>query len=110
MELHWTFWYVKERDCLQMMTLTMMPTTECIPDVSMAPYLGKGHLLCTDNYYTSPPLATYLLANQTHLCVNVRINRKNYPKDLQSEELEKDAAVFYNMLMATQCMLVSTGR
>ena len=72
-----------------------MPKTEHIPAVLMAPYLRKGDALFTDNYYTSPPLATYFLANQTHLCGTVRTNRKHYPKDLQSEELQKGTAVFY---------------
>ena len=71
-----------------------MPITERIPALLMAPFLGKGHVLFTDNYYTSSSLATYFLANQTHLCGTVGINRKHYPKDLQSEELEKGTAIF----------------
>ena len=39
-----------------------MPSTERIPSVLMAPYLGKGYVLYTDNYYTSP-LAAYFLSN-----------------------------------------------
>ena len=31
-----------------------MPTTERIPSVMMELFLGKGHILFTDNYYTSP--------------------------------------------------------
>ena len=72
-----------------------LPTTECIPAVLMAPYLGKGHVLYTDNYYTSPSLATYFLSNQTHLCGTIRCNRKNYPKEITSEELDKGTVVFY---------------
>ena len=80
-----------------------MPTTERIPAVSMAAYLRKGHVIFPDNYYTSLSLATYFLANQTHLCGIVRANRKHYPKEL--------ALLFFtNMLMATQCLLVSTRR
>ena len=72
-----------------------LSTTEHIPAVLMAPYLGKGHVLYTDNYYTSPSLATYFLSNQTHLCGTIRCNRKNYLKEITSEELDKETAVFY---------------
>ena len=43
-------------------------------------YLGKGHLLYTDNYYTSPALAQFLLDNNTGLCGTVKANRKYMPK------------------------------
>ena len=56
-----------------------MPTTERIPSVLMAPYLGKGHMLYTDNWYTSPTLATFLLSNKTYLCATVKSNGKHFP-------------------------------
>ena len=37
-----------------------MPSTERIPAALMEPFLDKGHILFTDNYYTSPSLATFL--------------------------------------------------
>ena len=72
-----------------------MPSTERIPSVLMAPYLGKGHILYTDNYYTSPSLASFLLSNKTHLCGTVRQNRRFYPKDIRNEQLQKGTACFY---------------
>ena len=38
-----------------------MPSTERTPSVLMEPFLDKGHILFTDNYYTSPTLAKHLL-------------------------------------------------
>ena len=72
-----------------------MPSTERIPSVLMAPYLGKRHILYTDNYYTSPSLASFLLSNKTHLCGTVRQNRRFYPKDIRNEQLQKGTACFY---------------
>ena len=40
-----------------------MPATERIPSVLMSRHLGKGHILYTDNYYTSPTFASYFLQN-----------------------------------------------
>ena len=37
---------------------------------------GKGHILYTDNYYTSPALAEFLLLHKTGLCGTVKANRK----------------------------------
>jgi len=37
--------------------MTLMASSERIRVVLMQPYLGKGHKLYTDNYYTSPNLA-----------------------------------------------------
>ena len=55
-----------------------IPSTERIPQVLMQPYLGKGHILYTDNYYTSPALADFFINNCTHLCGTI----KNKPKKL----------------------------
>jgi len=42
----------------------------------------KGHVIYTDNYYTSCPLADYLYSRDTYLCGTIRTNRKGYPKAL----------------------------
>ena len=72
-----------------------MPTTECIPSVLMEAFLGKGHILCTDNYYTSPSLASFFLDNQTYLCGTIRPNRRHYPKELVNTNLQRSEPVFY---------------
>ena len=74
-----------------------MPSSERIPSVLMETFLGKGHVLFTDNYFTSPTIAKYLIANKTHLCGTVRSNRYNYPKEIVDEVLEKGDAVFYQI-------------
>ena len=72
-----------------------MPTTERIPAVLMKEYLGKGHTLYTDNFYTSPSLAKFFLDNQTHLVGTVRSNRLNYPKEIIPINLDKGKACFF---------------
>ena len=42
----------------------------------------KGHVIYTDNFYTSPQLADYLYSRDTYLCGTIRNNRKGYPKAL----------------------------
>ena len=44
-----------------------MPTTERIPVFLMQPFLNKGRILFTGQFYTSPSLAEHLLDNNTHL-------------------------------------------
>ena len=46
------------------------------------PLLKKGHLIYTDNFYTSPQLADYLYTQDTYLCGTIRTNRNGYPKQL----------------------------
>ena len=58
---------------------------------------NKGHILFTDNYYTSPSLATHLLQNSTHLCGTVRSNRKFYCKEMINVQLEKETASFFRI-------------
>lgn len=43
-------------------------------------YLGYGHILFTDNWYSSPTLFEFLINNQTGACGTVRENRKGMPK------------------------------
>ena len=72
-----------------------LPYSERIPVVLMQPYMGNGHTLYTDNYYTSPALAVHLLKNKTHLCGTIRNNRKNFAKELIDAQLQKGEAAFY---------------
>ena len=72
-----------------------IPTTERIPSVLMVPFFCKGHVLFTDNYYTSPTLAKHFTDNSTHLYETIRTNRYNYSTDIINEALEKGDALFY---------------
>lgn len=46
----------------------------------MSSYLGEGHVMYTDKWYTSPMLCQYLNENNTGSCGTVRENRKHVPK------------------------------
>ena len=46
----------------------------------MEKYLNAGHVVFTDNYYTSPLLANYLMKHQTGLCGTVKRYRKCMPR------------------------------
>ena len=63
--------------------------TEKIPTTLMQQYLNKGHHLFIDNYYTSLPLAKFLLDNETYVTGTIRDNRKHFPLELKSVILEK---------------------
>lgn len=56
----------------------------------MEPYLGKGHNLYVDNWYTSPKLFDELHKNQTGACGTVRLNRSGMPtfNALKKSEVE----------------------
>nr|XP_047137925.1 piggyBac transposable element-derived protein 4-like [Hydra vulgaris] len=82
-----------------------MPSSARIPSVLMEPFVGQGHTLYADNYYTSTTLAKYFLDNKTHLCGTVRSNRYNYSKDILNEVLEKGDAFFYKNNDANSQML-----
>ena len=72
-----------------------MPSTETIPSVLMEPFLGKGHVLYTDNFCTSQALASHFLKNKTHLCGTIWSNCRNYSKEITSVNLQKSQAMFY---------------
>lgn len=57
----------------------------CVVLDLLGPYLGKGHWLFIDNYYTSPELLLDLLAKNTYATGIVRQNRVNFPEVLKSE-------------------------
>lgn len=52
-------------------------------------YLGKGHIIYTDNFYTSPVLLKDLHDNKTYGSGTIRTNRKHFPKDIQPVRGEK---------------------
>ena len=73
-----------------------MPATERIPSMLMEPFLRKGHALYTDNFYTSPALASHFLKDKTHLCGLIWSNCRKYSKEITSVNLQKSQAVFHN--------------
>nr|XP_045596259.1 piggyBac transposable element-derived protein 4-like isoform X1 [Procambarus clarkii] len=63
----------------------------------MAPWLNKGHILYTDNYYTSPLLTRFLLENRTGVCGTVKTRRREMP-------------VFDNKIAVGECQLRKTDQ
>ena len=72
-----------------------VPRTECIPYVLMTPHLDKGHILYTDNYYTSPMLAKLFREHNTYVYGTIKSNRKYFCKEIVDHLLEKGAVMFY---------------
>ena len=68
--------------------------SEQIPLTLIKPYLNRGHRLFVDNYYTTPKLAQYLLDNETKLVGTVRPNRRNFPQDLASANVNRGESKF----------------
>ena len=60
----------------------------------MEPFLGKWHVLYTDNFYTSPLLAKHFLLKDTHLYGTLKKNRKSFCTDIVTEQLDKGTTVF----------------
>ncbi|XP_050465080.1 piggyBac transposable element-derived protein 4-like, partial [Cataglyphis hispanica] len=51
--------------------------------------LGKGHTICTDNWYTSVNLAEKLIDMHTHLLGTLRKNRRDNPKEVVAQKLKR---------------------
>ena len=72
-----------------------VPSSKCIPVELMTPFLDKGHVLFTENYYTSPALASFLLNRKVYLNRTIRMNTKFHSKEIMDEQLERGTTVFY---------------
>lgn len=57
-------------------------------------YLGKGHTVYMDRFYTSPTVMDYLWSHDTLGVGTVMINRKQMPKDLKEIKLKKGEMTF----------------
>ena len=51
--------------------------------------LDKGATIFMDNYYTSIPLANYLLEKKTYMCGTARANRKYLPTSVTQKKLKQ---------------------
>ena len=58
------------------------------------PYLNRGHRLFVDNYYTTPKLVQYLLDKGTKLVGTVRPNKRNFPHDLATANVNRGESKF----------------
>ncbi|XP_064631644.1 piggyBac transposable element-derived protein 4-like [Lineus longissimus] len=72
-----------------------LSTTETIVATLIEPHLNAGRCIFLDNYYTSPNLAAWLLARGTYVIGTVKSNRKNFPKALATDRIEKGQSIFY---------------
>ena len=77
------------------MSMKICPATERIPVEFTKSFLDKGHVLYTDNFCTSPMLASFLLQNQTFLFGTVKKNCKHCYKDISNVIFEKGTASFF---------------
>lgn len=77
---------------------------ELIPSILMERFFGKGSVLFTDKYYTSPSLAMLFLQNHTYFYGTVRINRKHFFKEIVNVPLDRATALFYKSSNAEPIM------
>ena len=60
----------------------------------LSKYLGQGHILYTDNYYTSPTLSSFLHENNRGSCGTVRVNMPKHNKLRKGEhELKRNGPI-----------------
>ena len=64
--------------------------TEAVVDL-MESLRGVGHVVCTDNFYTSPKLYLHLLEHQIYACGTCRPSRENFPKMLAVKYLPEES-------------------
>jgi hypothetical protein len=55
----------------------------------MEPLLDMGYCLTTDNFYTSPRLADFLIKRKTDLYGTRRMNRLDVPAEIRNKKLKK---------------------
>jgi len=65
-----------------------LPVTSQIVVTLLDPLLDQGYCLTTDNYYTSPQLANFLVSHKTDTYRTVRKNRKD-TKIYSKQKIEK---------------------
>ncbi|GFT11542.1 piggyBac transposable element-derived protein 4 [Trichonephila clavipes] len=61
----------------------------------MEPLLNKGHCLTTDNFYSSPELADILIQSLTDMYGTLKPRRKDVPKELLSNKIDKGQMIAY---------------
>ena len=75
--------------------LPELSSTERIVGTLCGPYLNAGRCVFLDNFYTSPHLASWLLSKNTYICATVKPSRKNFPRELTADPIEKGESIFY---------------
>nr|XP_012148086.1 PREDICTED: piggyBac transposable element-derived protein 4-like [Megachile rotundata] len=81
-----------------------VPLGEFVTMKLVEPYVGCGRNITTDNFFTSLPLATKLLAKKTTIVGTIRANRKELPRSAKLKN--DDMALFSTKLYrSNNCML-----
>ncbi|XP_067122211.1 piggyBac transposable element-derived protein 4-like [Centruroides vittatus] len=80
--------YTGKGTCLNQKYGNMLYTSQVVLTL-LEPLLDKGYCLTTDNYYTSPQLADYLITVKTDCCGTLRTTRKDVPKVLHQKKFKK---------------------
>lgn len=81
-----------------------VPLGEFVTMKLAKPYVGCGRNITTDNFFTSLPLATKLLAKKTTIVGTIRANRKELPRLAKLKN--DDMALFSTKLYrSNNCML-----
>ncbi|XP_023210227.1 piggyBac transposable element-derived protein 4-like [Centruroides sculpturatus] len=84
--------YTGKGTCLNQKYANLLFTFQVVLTL-MDPLLDKGYCLTTDNYYTSPHLADYLITVKTDCCGTLRTTRKDVPKILHQKKFKKGETV-----------------
>ena len=57
--------------------------------------LDQGYCITTDNFYTSPELADYLISHKTDIYGTMRVHRKEVPSEMQKAKLKKGEIIAF---------------
>lgn len=60
----------------------------------LTPYIGKGHTVYIDNFYSSVSLAKYLIQKNTHVVGTLRSNRKGNPTEVVKKKLTRGESIW----------------
>ena len=77
--------------CTEIVSTEEYGVSGAVVQTLMQKYLGQGHTLWVDNWYTSPSLFNFLHSNKVNSCGTVRKTRKGMPslkKKLKKGEVE----------------------
>ncbi|XP_035208278.1 piggyBac transposable element-derived protein 4-like [Stegodyphus dumicola] len=72
-----------------------MPVSTQVVLSLIEPLLDKGYCLTTDNFYTSPQLADFLVKRQTDTYGTLKSTRKEVPSEIRNKKLKKGDVIAF---------------
>lgn len=72
-----------------------MPVSTQVVLSLIEPLLDKGYCLMTDNFYTSPQLADFLVKRQTDTYGTLKSTRKEVPSEIRNKKLKKGDVIAF---------------